>query len=489
LSAAARRRAAPSALRRCSRSDNSQENTPASACAQRDRSERDLPLGLSRIPLSDRDLTLRAAEKLLRVGKLDAALAKYQEVLAAQPDDHATAVAAAGLLYRAGRIDEAVERFTAAADALAARGDVEHAADVYRRILAARPADDHALEQSARLASERGDTTAARNHFVALADARLARHDQAGALESLTLAARIDPSPELLDRLFACCIDCDALEQARACATSGSQRRRLARALEREGRHDDAVVLLEELLEGDPHDAASAAQIARLFIRQGDAAAAAGYLTADMAGADPEARLAVAEILCRGGRYEAGLDLIERAVADSPQHLHEAGALAGAVAAHAPEHGRRAIRLVAESLCARSRWADAAAVLEAFIADVPDGTDAIVQLVEVAVDGNLPEIAERAQARLANAYLVSGSAPEAAAILEDLASRHPEQPMYVTQLRQALVLSGDGDPDATLRQRLAAAALAAGTSPARQVEVPPTDLHEVSTVVPFRAAI
>jgi tetratricopeptide (TPR) repeat protein len=346
--------------------------------------------------MSDRDLRLRAAEKLLRVGKLDAALAGYQDVLDAYPDDHATAVIIAGLLYRTGRADDAIAQFTKAADALATCGDVDRAADVYRRILAVQPHHEHALEQSARIAAERNDFAEACTRLVALAGLRATRGNPAGALEALGQASLLAP--------------------------------------------DDLRV---------------AAQIARIHLAEGDAAAAAPYLTGEMAGNDPDSRLAIAEILCRGGRYDEGLDLIERTVADHPACLTEAGALAGAIAAHSPDRGQRAITLVADSLCAESRFADAAAALDAFVTRMPACTDAIVRLVEVSVDGGLNDVAERAQARLANAYLETGAIPNAVAILEDLASRHPDRPQYVSDLRQALVLAGESDPDTVLRQRLA----------------------------------
>lgn len=436
--------------------------------------------------MSERDLTLRAAEKLLRVGKLDAALAKYHDVLAAHPDDHATAVVVAGLLYRAGRTDAAMAQFTAAADALAAEGETERAADVYKRIISARPDDEHALEQAARLAQEQENPTEARDYLLALADARTAHGNTPGALDALATAARIDPSPALLEQLFTAYVDGGQYDRAREYAVTATQRRRLARAFEDAGQVDAAITLLTELLAQDPSDVASVAQIARIFVQQGNATAAVEYLTDDMAGEDPEARLAIAEILCRGGKYDAGLELLERTVADHPDSIEPAGALAGAIAARAPEHGELAIRLVADSLCAQSRWSDAATALERFIAEKPDCIEAIVQLVEVAVDGHLAETAERAQARLANAYLANGSTAEAMAILEDLASRHPEQPMYATQLRQALVMAGETNPDTALQQRLTAAAL---TSRGKVAHSSNAAADHASTVVPFRAVV
>lgn len=385
----------------------------------------------------DRDIALRSVEKLLRVGKIDAALAQYRDVLAAHPGDHGTAIAAAALLYRAGRVEEALTQFAAVADALAAEGDIERAAEVYRRILGARPAHEHARA-----------------------------------------------------RLFTLYLEQGELDRAREFAVTPATRRRLARALDAAGQDDAAIAILKELVAQDPSDAAAAAQIARLLVASGNAVAAAEYLTADMAGDDPDARLATAEILCRGGQYENGLELLEQTVAEYPAAVAGGAALAATVAAQAPEHGWRAIRLVADRLCAESRWADAAMALEAFVDERPDCIDALVQLVDVAVDGGLATTVARAQGRLADAYLAQGSVAEAVAVLDDLAARHPEQPAYAARLREALARAGEQDPDAALRHRLAAAALTADSgilsASAARVE-PATD--PTSTVVRFRAVV
>ena len=51
----------------------------------------------------DRDDALRKAEKLLRQGRLDGAIAEYEHVVDAFPDDIATASALGDLYGRAGK--------------------------------------------------------------------------------------------------------------------------------------------------------------------------------------------------------------------------------------------------------------------------------------------------------------------------------------------------------------------------------------------------
>ena len=61
----------------------------------------------------DRAATLRNAEKLIRQGKLDAAIAEYLRVVEDQPGDWNTANTLGDLYARAGQIDKAIEQFVA----------------------------------------------------------------------------------------------------------------------------------------------------------------------------------------------------------------------------------------------------------------------------------------------------------------------------------------------------------------------------------------
>ena len=57
---------------------------------------------------SDREDTLRSAEKLVRQGKLDAAIAEYRKVIDEQPNDWNTANVLGDLYFRAGQTDKAI---------------------------------------------------------------------------------------------------------------------------------------------------------------------------------------------------------------------------------------------------------------------------------------------------------------------------------------------------------------------------------------------
>ena len=59
----------------------------------------------------DREDTLKKAEKLVRQGKLDAAIAEYLRVVEDQPRDWATANTLGDLYVRAGQPDQAAAQY------------------------------------------------------------------------------------------------------------------------------------------------------------------------------------------------------------------------------------------------------------------------------------------------------------------------------------------------------------------------------------------
>ena len=74
------------------------------------------------MPPFDREAALKAAEKALKLGKVDAAIAEYVKVVEAQPRDWNSANALGDLYVRAKQLDKGLEQYTRIADHLARRG-------------------------------------------------------------------------------------------------------------------------------------------------------------------------------------------------------------------------------------------------------------------------------------------------------------------------------------------------------------------------------
>jgi tetratricopeptide (TPR) repeat protein len=133
----------------------------------------------------------------------------------------------------------------------------------------------------------------------------------------------------------------------------------------------------------------SRAQLAKAFVERGDAAGAAEYLTADMAGDDPALQLAIAEIQLRGGKLDEAMTLVEQAIAQRPALLAEAARLGAEVGLHDPGIGFRLVELAVSRWASESKWNDAAAALEAFLIRVPDYAPAKSRLSHVSAMANM----------------------------------------------------------------------------------------------------
>ena len=120
----------------------------------------------------DRDETLRKAEKLLRQGKLDLAIAEYRTVIEAEPADWNTANMLGDLYFRAGQTDKAVAEYIRIADHLAVEGFLPKAAALYKKIRKIKPDEERSMWQLGQISAGQGLLVDARTNFLALLERR-----------------------------------------------------------------------------------------------------------------------------------------------------------------------------------------------------------------------------------------------------------------------------------------------------------------------------
>ncbi len=457
----------------------------------------------------DRAATLKNAEKLLRQGKVEAAIAEYVRVVEDQPRDWNTANTLGDLYVRAGQTDKAVEQFTRIADSLSDEGFLPKAGALYKKILKIRPDHEHALIQGAEIAASQGLLADARAYLNTVFERRRARGDQRGAaqarirlgsldpadfearanaararveindaagalrdlkeiaaelaekgreadaVEVLREAALIDPEDEeIRERLLKVYIAAGDFARARECATTVEQFKALAAALEARQRPDEALAALRDAARLDPDDAGLKAHLAKAFVARGDLAAAAEYLTVETAGDDPQLLTTVAEIRLRGGLVDEGLAILTRLLDEDPDRRENIAMLGWTLGEQAPDTGFKVVELAAERAVAGGDWGGAAAALQEFVTRVPSHVPALMRLVEICVDGGLEATMYSAQAQLADAYIEAGSAAEARFIAEDLVAREPWERANIERFRRALVMLGEPDADAVIAERL-----------------------------------
>ena len=113
----------------------------------------------------DREGTLRNAEKLLRQGRLDLAIAEYRAVIEDQPSDWNTANTLGDLYFRAGQVDKAIAQYNDIADHLATEGFLPKAVALYKKILKIKPDEERAMWHLGDISARQGLLVEARANF------------------------------------------------------------------------------------------------------------------------------------------------------------------------------------------------------------------------------------------------------------------------------------------------------------------------------------
>jgi tetratricopeptide (TPR) repeat protein len=455
----------------------------------------------------DRDATLKKAEKFLRQGRLEQAIAEYLKVIQEQPRDWSTINAVGDLLVRAGQLESGIEHFTRIADHFYEEGFLPRAAAVYKKILKLKPDEEHAALRAAEISEKQGLLADAKAVLAHVADRRIKRGDKRGAaeihlklgsldpadvasgiaaakaaaelgdasgavgrllqlavecskrnkaaecLQALDEAVKIDPeNREVRHELFSRFMEAGDLERAVGYAASAADFKAVAAEYYARGKGEEALQVLEWALEQDRDDLETRRQLVRSYIGRSDLERARGLLSPDLT--DSELLLSLTEIDLRTGRLEDGRDLAARVLLRDPTRREELVLLGCRLCEVDAEAAFQCIDVATDAAVGDNDWPAAASALHEYVTRVPGHIPALMKLVEVCVDGGLEATMYSAQAQLADAYLKAGRANEARVISEDLVAREPWEPSNIERFRSALVLLGEPDPDSVIADRL-----------------------------------
>jgi tetratricopeptide (TPR) repeat protein len=456
----------------------------------------------------DRDDTLRRAEKLLRQGRLDAAIAEYAKLVEDQPRDWATVNLLGDLYVRAGQVEQAAVQYTRIADHLAREGFVAKAAAVYKKIVKINPDDDTALLRAAQLSAQQGLAADARLQLQALFQQRVRRGNTTGAAEAAAAYAALDPSDPAgrseSGRMFAdlgdvagaaaqlraagetlaaagrtaeavrcwqaavrydpgdsasrtllvnALVEAGEEETARDAAQTSEQWHAVASGFTRGGRDRDALDALERALAVNPDDLASRVQLARAAMAQQDLTRARDVLTPVADNADPMVQFALAEVQLRAGDFTSGRSALRRCLAGRDDLVAPCIDLACAIGPGSPEVGFAVAETVVRFAEAGGDTDLALDALERFLAVVPRHVGALEALIDVCGQTFYENQRYRAQVQLADAHLASGTFERARLLAEQLVAARPDDPAHVQRLAQALSGLGFGDADSEARAR------------------------------------
>jgi tetratricopeptide (TPR) repeat protein len=397
----------------------------------------------------DRAEILKKAEKLLRTGKLDLAIAEYVRLIEEQPRDWNTRNTLGDLYVRANKADEAVAQYTQIADHLFTEGFLPKAAALYKKILKIKPDEESVQLHLAEISATQGLLADAKAYFVTIAAKRRARGDADGANEITVRLGTLDPSDFDARALAA-----RTLEQTGELISAAMQYRSMHADLLDKGRPAEAVAALREAVRLNPDDAAGRGELAKSAVAAGDLEAAKAYLDRSVAGDDPALLLALMEIELRSGNGDAARELLTELLRKDDTLRARIIDLAWTIAPATPEGAFVCIDAVVDAELAAGKYMDAAAMLQEFTTRVSGQIAALLKLVEICVDGGLEATMYETQAQLADAYLECGQGAEARVIAEDLVAREPWEHAHIDRFRRALVMLNVPDPDALIADRL-----------------------------------
>lgn len=441
----------------------------------------------------DRDDTLRKAEKLLRQGKLEAAIAEYARVVEDQPRDWNTANLLGDLFVRSGQVDRAVAQFARIADQLAREGFVSKATALYKKIVKIHPEDDTALLRAAELALQQGLGADARGYLQSLFQQRLRRGDRPGAakiavkladvdrgdavgrLEAARLLAEIGDASAAADQLRVAgetlCgagkvgegirawrealrfnpadaltrslmvqahLDLGDPDAARDAARQAGDLRAVADGYIRAGREADALGTLEQALASEPDSEILRVAVAQTALRLGEVARARDAMLPLAHDPSPGVQMVLAEIDLRCRQFAQAASALDLCLASAQDLSAPLEALAVSFTPHDPDAGFAVIAALIRRTDATGDVESAIAALERFVAAAPAYIEALEQLVRSCEGPFHKDQQYRARVQLADAYLAAQRWADARSLCEYLVAQRPEQVLHHERLARAL---------------------------------------------------
>jgi tetratricopeptide (TPR) repeat protein len=397
----------------------------------------------------DRGEALKKAEKLLRQGKLDLAIAEYVRVVEEQPNDWNSRNALGDLYIRASQPDKACAQYVQIADHLLHEGFYPRAAAIYKKILKIKPDDESVSLNLGEISAKQGLLADAKAYFTSVAGKRQARGDRAGADEMVVRLGSLDAN-DFEARGLA----------ARTLASSGDniaaamQYRSMHADLLDKGRGPEAIAALKEAVRYNHDDLEARAELARAAVAEGDLDGAKVYLDREIAGTDPVLLMSLMEIELRSGANDTAREILAQLLHIDSSLRSKIVELAWTLAPVSSDAAFVCIDTAVDAELQVGNYMDAAAMLQEFVTRVSGQIGALLKLVEICVDGGLEATMYEAQASLADAYLETGQGGEARVIAEDLVAREPWEHAHIERFRRALVLLKVPDPDTVIADRL-----------------------------------
>jgi tetratricopeptide (TPR) repeat protein len=393
----------------------------------------------------DREATLKQADKLIRQGKLDAAIAEYVRLIDEQPQDWTTINVLGDLYLRARNNEKALEQYIRVADHQFAEGFFPKSAALYKKALKLDPENEHILMQLAEIGERQGKFVDAKQFLKQVARQRQGRGEDRAAAECILRLGSL-PEADVESRIAAV----QAAQQLGDAFRAVELLKEAAQLLEKQKKRNEALQLLADAAEIDPFDAELRVRLAREFLELGQPKRARAYLSFETAGDDPELLLALATVEFAEGKEEDARVAMARVLALAPDREPEIARIAHSLMEESRvESAFACMDAITDAALLQGDVPRAAASLQAFVDRTPY-IPALAKLVGISVEAGLGDRLRDTQAQLVDAYLEASRGEDARIVAEDLVRAEPANEMYAARLRRALTLTGESDPEAAV---------------------------------------
>ena len=393
----------------------------------------------------DREATLKQANKLLKQGKLDAAIAEYVRLIDDQPQDWATINALGDLYLRARNNEKAIEQYIRVADHQFAEGFFPKSAALYKKALKLEPENEHILLQLAEIGERQGKFVDAKQFLKQVARQRQGRGEDRAAAECVLRLGSL-PEADVESKVAAV----QAAQQLGDAFRGVELLKEAAQLLEKQNKRNEALQMLSDAAEIDPFDSELRVRLAREFLAIGQPKRARAYLSFETAGDDPELLLALATVEFAEGKEEDARIAMARVLALAPDREPEIARLAESLMEQSRvESAFACTDAITDAALLQGDAARAAGALQAFVARTPY-IPALAKLAGISVEAGLGDRLHETQAQLVDAYLDVSRGEDARAIAEDLVRGDPTNEAHAQRLLRALTLEGERDPETVL---------------------------------------
>jgi len=343
----------------------------------------------------DRDALLKQADKLLRQGKLDGAIAEYVRLVEDQPQDWNSINALGDLYVRAGRNDKAIEQYIRVADHQFSEGFFQKSAALYKKALKLEAGHEHILMQLAGIGERQGKFVDAKQYLKQVARQRESRGEDRAAAECILRLGSM-PESDVESRIAAA----HAAQQLGDGFRAVELLKEAAFTLEKQKKRTEALQLLAEAADIDPFDAELRVRLAREFLAAGQTRQARVYLSFETAGDDIELLLALATLEFAEGKEEDARVAMARVLALAPDREPDIVKLADELMAKGRvESAFACVDAITDAALLQGDAPKAAAALRTFIDHTPH-QPATAKLVQVAEDLLRRDPANEAHAEL-----------------------------------------------------------------------------------------